>query len=96
MNYFAHRTISTEHLLNIRKIVDDMAMQAALLRGEAEALRLLFPDFMTAQSRMDIYNAACLTTGNVPLAIQLAEISKEIGIELENRKKGLSQEPKGE
>lgn len=93
MNY---TLLSSEHLLNIRKIIDNMAMQAAQLSGGAEALRLLYPAFMNSQNHMDIYNTAKFMNAgsNYPLPIYLTEISKEIGIELENRKIGLSHEPK--
>lgn len=82
--------VSTDHLVNIRKIIDDMALNAAQLQGSAEALRLLFPDFMNNMDNGRIYQSIRQAMGGngLPLPIWLTEISRLAGEELEKRKGG--------
>lgn len=80
--------ISNEHLLNIRKIVDDMAMQAAMLQGCIEALRLLFPNFANSSANNQVFQSVRQMHGamGMPLPLWLAETSRVIGEELRKRK----------
>lgn len=77
---------SVEHLTNIRKILDDMAMQAAQLSGGAEALRLLYPSLFNTIG-IDLAQATRMTIPGrgLPAGLLFGQLSQEIGEELERR-----------
>lgn len=84
-----YKELSTEHLENIRKIIDEIAYCMARVNGGMEAIRLLYP---YAHNEPDMMRASQtlsqMTTGNgFQLAVYFRLLSENMGKELESRKK---------